>query len=167
MRVVYYIHLAFCKDKFHLCIHANHRFVSVKLPDTLFCLHGSCRIGKDRHRQQAAGKANKGETAAAENDWVELGYFKGELFSSLWLLGDAGALLLPWGICRNCTGEVKLRPEKNLSRLAWIVGNKLPCPRHLYASCASVPPASTPWYVMSALWPADWVRTQGMQERWC
>lgn len=59
-------------------------------------------IGKDRHRQQAAGKANKGETAAAENDWVELGYFKGEPCSSLGLLGDAGALLLPWGVCRNC-----------------------------------------------------------------
>ena len=59
-------------------------------------------LGKDRHRQQEAGKANKGETAAAENDWVELGYFKGEPFSSLGLLGDAGALLLPWGICRNC-----------------------------------------------------------------
>lgn len=86
---------------------------------SVFCLCGSCRIGKDRHRQQAAGKANKGENAAAENDWVELGCFKGESFSSLWLLGDAGALLLPWGICRNCA-PVKWRWGLRRTCLDWL-----------------------------------------------
>lgn len=50
-------------------------------------------IGKDRHKQQAAAKADRvlGETAASGNIWVELSYFRGDPFPSLGLFGDSGA----------------------------------------------------------------------------
>lgn len=50
-------------------------------------------IGTDRHKQQAAAKADRvlGETAASGNIWIELNYFKGDSFLSLGLFGDSGA----------------------------------------------------------------------------
>lgn len=50
-------------------------------------------IGTDRHKQQAAAKADRvlEEIAPSGNIWIELNYFKGDSFLSLGLFGDSGA----------------------------------------------------------------------------